>query len=152
MQLNLPELQTQPLRTYSNLPCRPAFISSQWFQEVQCSRTTPNSFELSLCDSGSRRFGGVQPPGTHSNLPCWLYQCGSRRFSEVEHHSGSRKFGAVEPQQAHTLPCIPASPLFTVVRGGSVRSNRPKVTQTFPVGLLPPTSQWFTKVRAPFII
>ena len=70
-------------------------------------------------------------------------------------------FGAVKPSRTHSkLPLRPASPFITVVRGGSgrsnrtkltptfpVRSNRPKLTRTFPVGLLPPTSQWFEDVR-----
>ena len=42
---------------------------------------------------------------------------------------------------------MPASPFVTVVRGGSVSSNHSKLTQTFPAGLLPPTSQWFEDVR-----
>ena len=50
--------------------------SLQCFGEVRCLRTSPNSLEPSLyaCiplrHSGSRRFGEVDPPQTHSNLPC----------------------------------------------------------------------------------
>ena len=50
--------------------------SSQCFGEVRCIQTSPNSLEPSLyaCiplrHSGSRRFGEVDPPQTHSNLPC----------------------------------------------------------------------------------
>ena len=104
MQSNLPE-RTQ------NCPLGLLPLSSQWFEEVRCCRTAPNSLLPScfpLRHSPSRRFGVFEPPRTHSHLPCWL-----------------------------------ASPFIAVVRGGSVRSNRHERTQTFPVGLLPPTSQWF---------
>ena len=64
--------------------------SSQWFGEVRCVRTTPNSLEPAL----------------------------SARFPL--HHSGSGRFGVVEPPRTHSnLPCRPASPFITVVRGGS---------------------------------
>ena len=45
------------------------------------------------------------------------------------------------------LPCRPASPFVTVVRGGSVGSTYPKLTPTFPLGLFPPLLQCFEKVR-----
>jgi len=45
------------------------------------------------------------------------------------------------------LPCRPASRFVTVIRGGSVYSNLPKLTPTFPVGPLHPSSQWFEEVR-----
>ena len=54
----------------------------------------------------------------------------------------------VEPPRTHSnLPCRPASPFVTVVRGGSVGSNYPKLTPTFPVGLFSPLLQCFEKVR-----
>ena len=40
------------------------------------------------------------------------------------------------------------SSFITVVRGGLVWSNRSKLTRTFPVGLLPPSWQWFEEVRS----
>jgi len=51
------------------------------------------------------------------------------------------------PRTHSNLPCKTASPYITVVRGGSVYSNLPRLTRTFPVGLLPRTSQWFEEVR-----
>ena len=92
VQLNLPELTP-------NCPSDQLPPSSQWFEEIRCGRTTPNSLETALwaCfpirHSGSRRFGEVELPPSHSNLPC-----------------------------------RPASPFVTVVRGGSVWSNHPKLT------------------------
>ena len=50
--------------------------AAKWFEEVRCGRTTPNSLKTALwaCfplyHSGSRRFSVVEPPQTHSNLPC----------------------------------------------------------------------------------
>ena len=62
-------------------------------------------------------------------------------------HSGSSGFGVVEPPRTHSnLPCRPASPFVTVVRGGSVGSNYPKLTPTFPVGLFPLLLQKFREV------
>ena len=59
-------------------------------------------------------------------------------------HSASRRFGVFEPPRTHSiLSCTPASPFVTVVRGGSVRSSRPRRTRTCPAGLLPPSGQWF---------
>ena len=53
----------------------------------------------------------------------------------------------VEPPGTHSkLPCRPASPCSTVVRGGWVWSNHPKLTRYCPVGLLPPAAQWFEVV------
>jgi len=89
---NLPKLT----RTF---PVRLLPPTSQWFEEVRCSRTSSNSLQTALQasfplrHSGSRKFGRVEPPQTHSNLPCW--------------------------------PAL----------------NLPKLTRSFPVGLLPPTSQ-----------
>ena len=41
------------------------------------------------------------------------------------YHSGSRRFGVVEPPWTHSkLPCRPASPFITVVRGGSIGPPR----------------------------
>ena len=68
VQLNLPELT-------SNCPSDQLPHSSQWFEEVQSGRTTQNCLKtcpvvlLHLQESGSRRFGVVEPPRTHSNLP-----------------------------------------------------------------------------------
>ena len=92
--------------------------SSQCFEEVRCIRTSPNSSEPSL------------------------YACSPLC------HSGSRRFGEVEPPGTlSNQPCRPASPFVTVVRGGSVYSNLPELTRTFPVSLSPPSSQWFEEVR-----
>ena len=118
--------------------------SSQWFGEVRCGRTAPNSVEPALSarfplhHSGLGRFGVVEPPRTQSNLPC---------RPAYLHHSGSGRFGVVEPRTQSNLPCRPASPFITVVRGGSVWSNRPELTRICPVGLLPPSSQCFGEVR-----
>ena len=46
-----------------------------------------------------------------------------------------------------TLPFRPASAFITVVPVGSVWSNRPELTRTFPVSLFPHLSQWFEEVR-----
>jgi len=120
--------------------------TSQWFGEVRCSRTSSNSLQTALQasfplhHSGSKGFGVVEPPRTQSNLPC--------KACIPLHHSSSRRFGVFEPPQTHSnLPCGPASPFVTVIRGGSVYSNLPRLTRTIPVGLLPPTSQWFEEVR-----
>jgi len=110
---------------YSNLPTRTRIFlvgqlppTSQWFEEVQCSRTSSNSLKTAL----------------PASFPL--------------HHSGSRRFGELEPPRTRSnLPCGPASPFVTVIRGGSVHSNLPKLTLTFPVGRLPPTSQWFEEFR-----
>ena len=61
------------------------------------------------------------------------------------HHSGSRRFAVVEPPRTHAF--LPASPFVTVIQGGSVFLNLPELTRTFPVGLLPPSSQWFEVVQ-----
>ena len=48
-------------------------LPSQWFKEVRCGRTTPNSLQPTLNPlhhSGSLRFGLVEPPQTHWYLPC----------------------------------------------------------------------------------
>ena len=64
--------------------------ASQLFGEVQCGRTTLNSVEPTL----------------------------SARFPL--HHSGLGRFGVVEPPRTQSnLPCRPASPFITVVRGSS---------------------------------
>ena len=67
--------------------------ASQWFEEVWRGRTTPNSLETAFFlkqQSGSRRVGVVEPPRTHSKVPCRPLQ-----------HSGSRRFGVVEPPRTH---------------------------------------------------
>ena len=156
--------------THSNLPVGMLPTSSQWFEEVRCGRTTPNSLEpvglLPLQQSGSRRFGVVEPPRTHSKLLCRPYspyitvvRGGSVWSNRPEltrtcpacfplHHSGSRRFGVVEPHRTHSkLHCRPASPCITVVRGVSVLSNHPKLTRNCPVGLFPPAAKWFKEVR-----
>ena len=161
--------------------------ASQWFEEVWCGRTTPNSLETAFFlkqQSGSRRVGVVEPPRTHWNLPCrpaspcftevWCgpelirncpvglhhseVRCGSTRncpvgllppasqwFEEVwcgrttpnsletafflKQQSGLRRVGVVEPPRTHSkVPCRPASPCSTVVRGGLVWSNHPELT------------------------
>ena len=110
---------------YSNLPrltrTFPVGLlppTSQWFEDVRCSRTSSNSLKTA-------------PP---ASFPL--------------HHSGLRRFGVVEPPRTRSnLPCGPASPFVTLVRGGLVYSNLPKLTRNFPVGLLPPTTQWFDEVR-----
>ena len=89
---------TFPVR--SNRPTRTFPVgllppTAQWFEEVRCSRTFPNSLQTAL----------------------------EARFTLQ--HSGSRRFGEVEPHQTHSnLPCRPASPFVTVFRGGSVQSVR----------------------------
>ena len=61
-----------------------------------------------------------------------LYACMPLR------HGGSKRFGEVEMPQTHmNLPCRPASPYITVVRGDSVQLNVPKLTQNFPSDQLP---------------
>ena len=111
----------EPPRTDSKLPFRPAspFITvvrggSMWLNHPKIARNCPVVL-LPLQESGSRRFGVVEPPRTH-----------------VLHDSGSKRFGVVEPPQAYSnLPCRPASPFVTVVPGGSVWSNRYKLTRWF---------------------
>jgi len=103
---------------YSNLPkltrTFPVGLlhpTSQWFEEVRCSRTSSNSLQTAVLAS----------------FPF--------------HHSGSRRFGELEPPRTRSnLPCGPASPFVTVIRGGSEYSNLPKLTRTFPIGLHPPTT------------
>ena len=121
--------------------------ASQWFGEVRCVRTTPNSLEPALSarfplhHSGSGRFGMVEPPQTQSNLPC-------RPASPFITYS--RRFGVVEPPRTQSnLPCRPASPFITVLREGSVCSNRSELTRTCPVGPLPPASGRFSIVEPP---
>ena len=50
----------------------------------------------------------------------------------------------VEPLRTHSnLPCRPASPFITVVRGGSVWSNRPELSGTWPAARgIRPTGQF----------
>ena len=124
-------------------PVRLIFPSLQWFEEVRCGRTTPNSLApflyalFSLHHSGSRRFGVVELPQTHSHLSCTP----SFPFITVVR-------GVVELPRTHSnLSCTPSFPFITVVRGGSVWSNYPELTRTFPVRLLFPSSQWFEEVR-----
>ena len=92
--------------------------TSQWIEDVRCSRTFPNSLQTSL-------------------EACFPF-----------HHSGSRRFDVVEPPRTHSiLPCRPASPFVTVIQGGSVQLNLPELTPNCPSGQLPPSSQWFEWVR-----
>ena len=108
----------------------------------------------------------VEPPRTHSNLPCRpASPCitvvrGGLVWSKCSELTGtcpvgllppaSQRFGMVEPPRTHSnVPCMPASPFITVVRGGSVWSKRSELTGTCPVGLLPPASQRFGVVEPP---
>ena len=92
--------------------------TAQWIEEVRCSRTFPNALQTAL-------------------EACFPFL-----------HSGSRRFYVVEPPQPPSiLPCRPASPFITVIQGGSVSLNLPELTRTLPVGLLPPSSQWFAVVQ-----
>ena len=91
---------------------------SQWFIDVRSGLTTPSSLETAF----------------EASLPL--------------HHSGSRVLCAIEPPKTHSkLPCRPASPCITVVRGCCVLSNHPKHTQNCHVGLLPLSAMWFEEVR-----
>ena len=124
-------------------PVGPLPTASQWFGKVRYCRTAPNSVEpprtqsnlpcrpaSPLHHSGLRRFGVFEPLQTHSNLPC-------RPASPCI--SGLGRFGVVEPPRTQSnQTCRPAYPFITVVRGGSVWSNRPELTRTCPIGLLPP--------------
>ena len=100
-------------RTFSNYissgDTRCAGCNMHWFGEA-C---------FPLHHSGSRRFGVVEPPRTHSKLPC--RPASSSRFEEV-------RCGRTTPNSLE-LTCRPASPCITVVRGGSVWSNLPKLTR-----------------------
>ena len=108
----------EPPQTHSKLPCSPSSPAGKWFEEVWCGRTTPYSLE----------------PAQQACFPL--------------HDSGSKRFGVVEQPQAYSnLPCRPASPFVTVVPGGSVWSNRHKLTRTCPVGLLLPSCHWFEVVH-----
>ena len=61
----------------------------------------------------------VQGCSVQWNIPELTRNCPSGLF--LLQHSGSRRFGVVEPLQTNSnLPCRPASPFVTVVRGGSV--------------------------------
>ena len=71
----------------------------------------------------------VEPPRTHSNLPC--------RPASFVYNSGWMRFCVVEPPRTHpNLPCRPASLFITAVGGGSVWSNLLELTRTCPAGLL----------------
>jgi len=106
------------LKLTPNCPSGQLPPSSQWFKGVRCGRTAPNSIQPSL-------------------QACFPL-----------HHSSSRRFGVFEPPQTHSnLPCRPASPYITVVRRGSVRLNLLELTPNCPSRNLPPSSQWFEKVR-----
>ena len=166
VQWNLPELTP-------NCPSGQLPPSSQWFEGVRCGRTAPSSLEPS-CRPASPFVTVVEGASVGSNRPkrtptflVGLLPPSSQRFEEVRcsrtspnsldpflyacsplRHSGLRRFGEVEPPQTHsTLPCRPASPYSTVVRGGSVQLNLPELTPNCPSGQLPPSSQWFEWVR-----
>ena len=136
--LNLPKLT----RTFPVALLPP---TSQWFEDVRCTQTSPNSLETSLyaCiplrHSGSRWFGEVKPPQTHSNFPC-------RPASPYITVVWGGSVWSNHPELTRIFPVGLLPPLVTVVRGGSVGSNRHKLTPIFPVGLLPPSSQWFEEV------
>ena len=98
-----------------------------WFEHVQKSSTTPNSWEIILWSlfplelSGSRRFGWVEPPWTHEKLP---YGPCSLWFEEVIH-----------------LPCN------KVARAGSVRLNHPELMSNSAAGMVTCVVLWFEQVR-----
>lgn len=75
---------------------------------------TPNCLEafFPLHYSGSMKFGVVEPPQTHSNLPC---RAASPFVTMVP--GGSRWFNC--PELIRTCPVD----FIIVVRGGSVQSN-----------------------------
>ena len=166
MQVNLPELTP-------NCPSGQLPPSSQWFEGVWCGRTAPLSLEPS-CRPASPFVPVVAGDSVGSNrpkltptFPVGLLPPSLQRIEEVRclrtspnslepflyafiplRHSGSRRFGEVEPPQTHsTLPCRPAAPYITVVRGGSVQLNLPELTPNCPSGQLPPSAQWFEWVR-----
>ena len=99
-------------------------LSSQWCQEVRCGRTATSSLEPALQasfprqHSGSRGFGVVEPPRSHSNLPVGLLPHSSQWLKEI-------RWGRTAPNHSN-LPCRPASPFVTAIRGGSVYSNLPE--------------------------
>ena len=140
-----------------------------WSNHPERTRNFPVTF-FSLNHSGSIRFGVVEPHPTHSNhseltqnlisnhafsfitmvrggsvqsnhpeltrtFPVVLFATSSQWFKEVQ-------CGQTTPNSLD-LPCSPTSPLITVVRGGSVWSNRPELTRTLRVGLITLSSQWF---------
>ena len=108
----------EPPQTHSKLPCSPSSPAGKWFEGVWCGRTTTYSLE----------------PAQQACFPV--------------HESGSKRFGVVEPLQAYSnLPCRPASPFVTVVLGGSVWLNRHKLTRICPVGLLLHSSHRFEVVQ-----
>ena len=130
---------------YSNLPCK---LASPYITVVR------------------REFGAIEPPQTHSKLlftqaspfitMVEMVRCGRTTPNSFQPplwacfplcHSDSRRFGVFKPHQTHSnLPCRPTSPFVTVIRGGSMYSNLPKLIRTFPVGPLHPSSQWFEEV------
>ena len=119
--------------------------TAQWFEDVRCRRTFPNSLQTALEARFTLHpcFEEVRCSRTSPNSLQTALQA-----SFPLQHSGSSGFGVVEPPRTHSnLPCRPASPFVTVVRGGSVGSTYPKRTPTFPVGLFPPLLQCFEKVR-----
>ena len=110
VRLNHPELTR-------NCPVGLLRRESQWFVEVWSGLTTLRSLETAF----------------EASLPL--------------HHGSSRVLCAVEPPRTHSkLPCRPASPCITVVRGGLVLSNHPKLTRNCPVDL-PLSGMWFEEVR-----
>ena len=141
--------------------------AAKWFEEVRCGRNTPNSLKTALwaCfplyHSGSRRFSVVEPPQTHSNLPCrhaspciTVVRGGSAWSNHPDPHSNLPSRPASPASQwfeevwcgGTTLNCRPSSPFITVVRGGSMWSNHKELTRNCPVGLLPPAAKWFEEV------
>ena len=154
-------------RANSNLPCRPASPFSTvvrgrsvCLNRPKLTRTCPVGF-IKVVRGGSVRSNRSEltrtsPEGLLPPTSQWLevVRC-SRTFpnslkTALEacfpfHHSGSRRFDVVEPPRTHAF--LPASPFVTVIQGGSVYLNLTELTRTFPVGLLPPSSQWFEVVQ-----
>ena len=114
--------------------------------------------------SGSNRFGSIEPPRTHANLPyrpCSLCSTvvrgGSVGLNDPEYLRNSPT--GLLPCVVHwfewvrrcrSIPnlCeIPCSLCGTVVGGGSVGLNHPELMRNCPTSLTPSVVQWFEQVR-----
>ena len=111
-------MAVEPPRTHSKLPFRPA---SPYSTVVRGGSVQSNLPELT-----ANYLSGQLPTSSQCFEGVW---CGRTAPKSLK------------------LSCRPASPFVTVVRGGSVGSNRPKLTPTFPVGLFTPSSPCFEEVR-----